>query len=734
MKTGGDQANRILDQLQAKFAATEARINSLKNQLQGSGTTIKATGQHWQEFGNSARNALGSLSGLGGPLGSVAGKVEQLGSQLNSLVSTFGVVGGGTVALAAGLVAAGAAFVGFSIKGAKVADELLDISEATGLSIDHVQRLGAAMQRSGEDVSGVERAFTKFQQTVQTAIDDPTSKAATNLRRLGVVATDAGRDTEKAFINTLSQLKELRTSTEGAAASNEVFGRGIGALVRTNNELSGILGKTRKELQETGVIASDLALGAASDLDKSISRLSQSFSTFTTQLNGLSGGVISGIFSDISDKLEEMNGWMTRASNNPFWQKFSLITEKALEQVQGVTGAAPVSGRTGINAGPFGNIVGLRDPVIAEPARRPTGGGGGKAEPRIDLAATFAELEKFNRIVKENFEASKRIAEAFYAVGITNFTQYTNEIKRLDKQFRSDQLVNANQITDELTQQLEGLKASGASAENIERVQKELSAVTEESIRLSEALGVKVLPQIEKFIEQLTNFGRINLALGSAPKLTGIPGVTDLGRAPHPDDIGRPPTDATRPRIVNEQRPQDRERINQEFSAIFEDFIVQTITARKGLKEAFGDLALGVVDVFASEFAKAFQASLQRHVIAPLANLLEGALDSLFGGVSGKGIGKFFGSILKSFGGFFDTGGVLGANRWGVVGETGPEIISTGSRPVTISPMGAMAGGGTNNFTFHVNTQGGQVDRRSMDQLADTVYSAVSRAQRNKGA
>lgn len=57
----------------------------------------------------------------------------------------------------------------------------------------------------------------------------------------------------------------------------------------------------------------------------------------------------------------------------------------------------------------------------------------------------------------------------------------------------------------------------------------------------------------------------------------------------------------------------------------------------------------------------------------------------LGGGGSGGG---FFSSIVKGigslFGGFFATGGTLGAGRWGIAGERGPELI-TG--PATVTPM-----------------------------------------------
>ena len=67
----------------------------------------------------------------------------------------------------------------------------------------------------------------------------------------------------------------------------------------------------------------------------------------------------------------------------------------------------------------------------------------------------------------------------------------------------------------------------------------------------------------------------------------------------------------------------------------------------------------------------------------------------------GSAVGDFFG-------GFFANGGTLGAGKWGIAGEAGPEIISG---PAQITPMSKM--GGSTNVTYNINA----VDVRSFQQL-----------------
>jgi tape measure domain-containing protein len=78
----------------------------------------------------------------------------------------------------------------------------------------------------------------------------------------------------------------------------------------------------------------------------------------------------------------------------------------------------------------------------------------------------------------------------------------------------------------------------------------------------------------------------------------------------------------------------------------------------------------------------------------------------LLGGI-GSGITSVFSGIGDLFGGFFANGGNLGAGRWGIAGEAGPELISG---PATVTPM---AGGGVTNVTYNITA----TDAMSFKQL-----------------
>ena len=87
--------------------------------------------------------------------------------------------------------------------------------------------------------------------------------------------------------------------------------------------------------------------------------------------------------------------------------------------------------------------------------------------------------------------------------------------------------------------------------------------------------------------------------------------------------------------------------------------------------------------------------------VASTVSTIAGGLGSAIGNIGSSifdTVSSIGSSIGDFFGGFFAKGGTLGAGKWGIAGEAGPEIISG---PANITPMGAM--GGSTVVTYNIN-------------------------------
>ena len=124
--------------------------------------------------------------------------------------------------------------------------------------------------------------------------------------------------------------------------------------------------------------------------------------------------------------------------------------------------------------------------------------------------------------------------------------------------------------------------------------------------------------------------------------------------------------------------------VTEEFQKVGDAIQNDFLSAMQG---AFEDGKLSL-----SDFEGFFKQTLTRILTEALTSgsSINNALGSMFSGGfgGGGGIGSFFSSAFSSignfFGGFFADGGRLGANKFGIAGENGAEII-TG--PANITPM-----------------------------------------------
>jgi hypothetical protein len=123
--------------------------------------------------------------------------------------------------------------------------------------------------------------------------------------------------------------------------------------------------------------------------------------------------------------------------------------------------------------------------------------------------------------------------------------------------------------------------------------------------------------------------------------------------------------------------------------------------AARNIQDALGDTVFdtlsGKFDDIGSRWANLLKRMASEAIAAQLGKALFGDFGKtgVVGGVGGD-ILKELGSIL-GFGGLFASGGTLGAGKWGIAGEAGPEIIKG---PAQVVPM-TRGGGYTDNRTIN---------------------------------
>ena len=701
-----------------------------------------------KETGRSATNMGIALSGLGGPVGSLAGQVTLAVGQLQEMTSAFGTVGGVALTAAAAVVAVGSAITKLALDGVKLSDTLGDIRQALGFAEQDMEELNAAARLSGEDIGVVERSFAAFEGAIKQGLTDPASEANNALRKLGVDSKVAFKDTHTGYKELIKVLPEVTGNFEKMAAARELFGRQTNSLIRLGDEYNRVLKLTNKQLQDMGFTVSGEVNRMNAASDKALSEMSLKWDNFKRQLASEWAPAIVGALESITQAMRDVKTFAPPASVLGGFGIQGIAT--------GIVARGTAPAQRGAGAGTAPSRAELIAAGRVElPPIPPAAKGGAKP---IDLAGTISDLNEANRAATAYYDAMKAVAESFYAAELTKFDAYTKEITRLDAAMREARLQNARNTEKFLQDQLAGLKPG---SENFKRVQEELFKVQEAAVKLADQLQITVLPAIDKISKATDAFLGVKPFVGPAPPIAprGRPGAGQFPQAPreveaiHAEDI-TVERGATRPRIFAESLPSRPRRVEGErdaaleqldaqFASLFDGFLTSIITAQQTVGGAFAGLALGIVDTFAQQFVISLRQQFIDPVIKGLTDMLSEALNDLFSGLSGGGAGGgglkgVFGGLVKGigtmFGGWFATGGTLGPGKFGIAGERGPELLFSGNQPMHIAPVTAGSAGNVFTINVGVNAPAGTVDRRTHDQLAATVLNAVRRAERNQGA
>jgi len=160
------------------------------------------------------------------------------------------------------------------------------------------------------------------------------------------------------------------------------------------------------------------------------------------------------------------------------------------------------------------------------------------------------------------------------------------------------------------------------------------------------------------------------------------------------------------------------------------EYVDNATNAAAKAKDIFGKAMTGMEDLLVN-FAKTGKFEWKNFVNMMLEELLRAQIQSVFakmvmgmqgamqgvgsgntgGGAGGGGgiLGSILGGIGDLFGGFFANGGTLGAGKWGIAGENGPEIIQGPANVISNKDLG----GSTTVVNYNISA----VDAMSFKQM-----------------
>ena len=209
-------------------------------------------------------------------LANLKGKFEQAkweASKLNQTLSSVGTAAGKVADATKGIstVAAGAmgAIVTMGVKAAQTADDLMTLSQQTGVSTDELQKMQYAADLVDVSVDDMVNAMARLTRSMASSSGE--TQAA--FSRLGVSVTDAGgqmRNNQDVFYDVLQALSNIGNETERDQLAMQIFGKSA-------NELAGIIDDGGEALKAYGEEAANLGLIMDEQTLQSLNKVNDEF-------------------------------------------------------------------------------------------------------------------------------------------------------------------------------------------------------------------------------------------------------------------------------------------------------------------------------------------------------------------------------------------------------------------------------------------------------------------------
>lgn len=279
---------------------------------------------------NNIRRLGNSMQGLEGRVKNASLATNLLYSSLKGLAALA--VTGGVVALAKSAI--------------DLADDMRDLSQRTGVSIESLGKFKVAAELSGSSLEGVATGL-KFLNKNMVAAATGADGAAAAFKTVGVATTEADgtlRSADKVFLDVADRFKAMRDGPEKAALAMKIFGK-------AGTELIPILNLGSQEIQRFGLgIGPDFAKKADAFNDQ-LGIMKAQLTVLTVQIGSALLPVMSGLVSVVGDLI----GYIGKLGKEFY---------SAIGGMAGLTEAAKILSKTliflgGITAGVFivSNIV-----------------------------------------------------------------------------------------------------------------------------------------------------------------------------------------------------------------------------------------------------------------------------------------------------------------------------------------------------------------------------------------
>ncbi len=184
-------------------------------------------------------------------------------------------------------------------------DELHNLSQRTGVSVEDLSRFKTAAEQAGVGLEGLAKAFKTLNVNKSSALGDSQGASATLFQSLGI---DPGGSTSKTILDIADKFSKMEDGAKKTAYANKLLGK-------SGDELIPFFNQGREALEKFTAIMDDNFAAAASHLNDDLIVMQANFTKLEvdalTPIIPAITSILEGfhtLFKDIDDNKENLNG------------------------------------------------------------------------------------------------------------------------------------------------------------------------------------------------------------------------------------------------------------------------------------------------------------------------------------------------------------------------------------------------------------------------------------------
>ena len=282
-------SQKEIDALDKKLLQERTTLEKLNGELKDEEDKTNKANKATKSFGDEIRSVASALGLEASPA------VEALAKKFDGVSAS---VGNAIIVLGA----MGKKLFDWSKESAEWADNLLTLSQTTGIATDELQKLQYASELIDVDVETMTGSMEKLVRSMNSARDG-SGQAADAFRKLKIRTTDAHgqlRDVNEVFYEVIDALGKVKNETERDADAMEIFGRSardLNPLIKTGSKN---LKEFGKEAEDMGKIISDEGLEDMGELSDAMYRFDTTLDMMKKNLAMAVIPVLTGLFNAIA--------------------------------------------------------------------------------------------------------------------------------------------------------------------------------------------------------------------------------------------------------------------------------------------------------------------------------------------------------------------------------------------------------------------------------------------------